>query len=226
MDRIALVKELMAKKKLKNYLEIGVFNGRVFFRIKSTFKVAVDPSFAFDAWRKTGKFFTNPYNIFNRYIEKTSDDFFKEDAARVFADKQCEISFIDGMHEYDYALRDVENTLKYLSKDGVIVMHDCNPITKEEGCSFAEWKARDFKGQWNGDVWKTILHLRCLRKDINVFVLDADHGLGVVTRGQPENPLTFSESEIKNFTYEDFDKNRTSWLNLKPASYYKEYFKL
>lgn len=226
MNRITLIEELMSKKKLKNYLEIGVFNGRVFFRVKSSFKIAVDPSFAFDFLRKFGKFFINPYNLFNRYIEKKSDDFFEQDAPRVFANQQCNLSLIDGMHEYRFALRDVENTLKYLSNDGVIIMHDCNPVTKEEACTFEEWKAKDFKGQWNGDVWKTIMHLRALRNDINVFVLDCDQGLGIITKRNPENRLTFSQNEINGFTYEDFDKNRSSWLNLKPASYYKEYFKL
>ena len=38
MDRITLIGELITGKKLTNYLEIGVFNGRVFFRVKSTFK--------------------------------------------------------------------------------------------------------------------------------------------------------------------------------------------
>ncbi|SRR5258706_4657068 len=226
MDRITLVNELMTKKKLKNYLEIGVFNGRVFFRVKSTFKIAVDPSFAFDAIRKLGKLFINPYNLFNRYIEKKSDDFFAQDAPRLFANRQCNLSLIDGMHEYDFALRDVENTLKYLSDDGVIIMHDCNPVTKDEACTFEEWKAKDFKGQWNGDVWKTIMHLRTFRNDINVFVLDCDQGLGVITKQKPERHLAFSQDDINRFTYEDFDKNRVNWINLKPASYYKEYFKL
>jgi len=54
------------------------------------------------------------------------------------------------MHEYEFALRDVENTLKYLSDDGIIIMHDYNPVTKEEACPFEEWKAKGFKGQWNG----------------------------------------------------------------------------
>jgi len=226
MDRITLVNELMTKKNLKNYLEIGVFNGRVFFRIKSTFKIAVDPSFAFDMLRKLGKLFINPYNLFNRYIEKKSDDFFSQDAPQLFADRQCNLSLIDGMHEYGFALRDVENTLKYLSDDGVIIMHDCNPVTREEACTFEEWKAKDFKGQWNGDVWKTIMHLRTFRNDINVFVLDCDQGLGVITKRKPESRLAFSQDDINRFTYEDFDKNRVNWINLKPANYYKEYFKL
>ena len=73
------------------------------------------------------------------------------------------------MHEYSYALRDVENTLKYLSENGVIILHDCNPQKKEDAVSFEEWKARDFKNTWNGDVWRTVLHLRSLRNDINIF---------------------------------------------------------
>jgi hypothetical protein len=226
MDRIALIRELMTKKNLINYLEIGVFNGRVFFRVKSTFKIAVDPSFAFDRLRRFGKILVNPYNLFNHYIEKKSDDFFAADAPRLFADRKCNMSLIDGMHEYHFALRDVENTLKYLSEDGIIIMHDCNPVTKEEACSFEEWKAKGFKGQWNGDVWKTIMHLRTFRDDINVFVLDCDQGLGVITRRTPETRLTFSRDDIHRFSYEDFNKNRSLWLNLKPAPYYKEYFNL
>jgi len=226
MDRIALINELMTKNKLTNYLEIGVFNGRVFFRVKSTFKVAVDPSFAFDFARMLGKTLINPYNVFNRYFEKKSDDFFAQDAPQLFAHRKCNLSLIDGMHEYGFALRDVENTLKYLSDDGVIIMHDCNPVTKEEACTFEQWKAKSFKGQWNGDVWKTIMHLRTFRDDINVFVLDCDQGLGIITKRKPETRLTYSMDDINRFTYEDFDKNRSNWLNLKPASYHKEYFNL
>lgn len=217
---------LHSQKKLKNYLEIGVFNGHIFFRMASNFKVAVDPEFQFDALRKIGKTILNPYNIFNQYFEKTSDAFFQEDAPRVFANKKVELSLIDGMHEYDFALRDIENTLRYLDKNGVIVIHDCNPLTKDAACSFAEWKARNFTGTWNGDVWKAILHLRSLRSDLNAFVLDCDHGLGVVTYGAPERKLSFTPDQIKQFTYEDFNKNRAEWLNLKPADYFYKHFGL
>src|SRR5215831_10398822 len=152
MDRLKVLKTLMRQKKLRNYFEIGVFNGHIFFRIKSTFKIAVDPDFVFDRLRQIGKILVNPYNLFNRFFHKTSDAFFAEDAAKIFAEKNVEISLIDGMHEYVFALRDVENTLKYLSENGVIVMHDCNAETKEANCSFTEWKARNFAGTWNGDV--------------------------------------------------------------------------
>src|SRR5665647_3314066 len=96
MERVTLIQSLMKQKGLKNYLEIGVFNGHVFFRVKSNFKIAVDPEFAFDTLRKIGKNFVNPYNLFNKYFAKTSDDFFAQDAPRLFAQKKVEIALVDG----------------------------------------------------------------------------------------------------------------------------------
>jgi len=226
MDREKVILTLMKQKQLSNYLEIGVFNGHIFFRVKSTFKIAVDPDFRFDLLRKTGKLFLNPYNWFNKYFKKTSDDFFVEDAPELLSDRKLEIALIDGMHEYAYALRDVENCLNYLEDHGVIVLHDCNPRVKADAVSFDEWKQRNFTGTWNGDVWRTLLHLRSLRDDINVFTLDCDHGLGVITFGKPENRLHYTLDEIEKFTFEDFDANRASWINLKPADYFYEYFQL
>ena len=226
MDRIKLIQLLMKQKGLTNYLEIGVFNGHVFFKIKSKFKIAVDPEFRFDFLRKTGKIFLNPYNLYNKYYSKTSDDFFKQDAPGLFEQKKIQLAFIDGMHEYEFSLRDVENCLDYLTDDGVIILHDCNPQTETAGGSFEEWAKNGYIGTWNGDVWKAILHLQSLRNDINVFVLDCDHGLGIVTRGKPENKLNYSLEEIRGFNYESFSKNREQWLNLKTAAYAYEFFNL
>lgn len=225
MDREQVILRLMREKKLRNYLEIGVFNGHIFFRVKSNFKIAVDPFFRFSTGRKILKTIINPANLNNQYFQKTSDDFYKEDAARVIGNRKIEMSLIDGMHEYEYSLRDAENTLSWLANNGVIVMHDCNPLTREAACSFAEWESRNFTGTWNGDVWKSIMLLRT-RTDINVFTLDCDHGLGVITKAKPESVLNYTTDQIKSFTYDDFNKNRATWLNLKPADYFYEYFGL
>lgn len=225
MDREIVIRELMRARKLSNYLEIGVFNGHIFFRVKSKFKIAVDPFFRFSNFRKFIKTVINPYNLYNQYFEKPSDDFFAQDAERVIGNRKIEISLIDGMHEYAFALRDAENVISRLSQHGVIVMHDCNPLTREANVSFAEWEARNFTGTWNGDVWKAIMHLRT-RNDINVFVLDCDHGLGIITRTKPESVLPFTPTQIASFTYDDLDKNRKYWINLKPVEYFYEYFGL
>jgi hypothetical protein len=128
------------------------------------------------------------------------------------------------MHEYDFALRDIENSLKFLQKNGIVLIHDCNPVSKEASVSFEEYKNRGFVKDWNGDTWKAIVHLRSLRDDINVFVLDCDQGLGVVTYGEPESKLKFTQQEIKALTYEQLNENRKQWLNLKEPSYFFDYF--
>ena len=68
MDREQVILQLMREKKLKNYLEIGVFNGHIFFRVKSSFKVAVDPFFRFGTGRKILKTILNPANLNNQYF--------------------------------------------------------------------------------------------------------------------------------------------------------------
>ena len=224
MDRLQVIQTLMKEKKLNNYLEIGVFNGHIFFRVKSNFKVAVDPEFRFNALRKFTKSLLNPRNFSNKYFEKTSDAFFQEDAPSLLNNKKFDIALIDGMHEYEYALRDVENTLQYLSPNGVIIMHDCNPKTKLSASSFDKWKQRQFAETWNGDVWKVILHMQSIRNDVNAFVLDCDHGLGIITWGKPEKKLNYTTQQITALTYEDFNKNRKDFLNLKPPDYLYEYF--
>lgn len=224
MNRLKVITTLMKQKKLKNYLEIGVHNGHILFRIKSHFKIAIDPKFAFDTIRKIGKIIINPYNIFNQYFEKTSDDFFANDAQKIIGQTKINIALIDGMHQYDFALRDIENTLKYLSNDGVIVIHDCNPQTKNASGTWDEWQARNEEGFWNGDVWKAIVHLRSTRNDIDVFVLDCDHGLGIVTKTKPESNLNFTADTIAKMQYEDLEVNRKYFINLKPANYFFEYF--
>ncbi len=222
MNRLDVIQALMRQKGLKNYLEIGVENGHIFFRIKSTFKIAVDPKFIFDATRRFGKAIINPYNLNNQYFEKTSDDFFAQDAQRVFAGKKLQLALIDGMHEYRFALRDVENTLRYMNDDGVIILHDCNPQTAGAAGRFEDWET----GEWNGDVWRTIIHLRSQCPDLNVFVLDFDQGLGIVTRKKPESTLSFTPEQIDALTYDGLVENRAAWLNLKPADYFYSYFGL
>lgn len=226
MDRLQALTTLMKEKKLKNYLEIGVFNGHIFFRIRSSFKVAVDPDFRFDTPRRIGKTLLNPCNLFNRYYQKTSDSFFEQDAPKLFEGKKIDLALIDGMHEYAFALRDAENTLQYLDEGGVIIMHDCNPQREEEACSFREWKERGFAGVWNGDVWKTIVYLRSARRDLDLFVLDCDHGLGVITQRKPADPLLINPSVVENLSYGELERNRKEWLNLQPPGYFYDYFGL
>jgi hypothetical protein len=112
-----------------------------------------------------------------------------------------------------------------MTDDGIIIMHDCNPESEAAECTFNEWKERNFTGLWNGDVWKVILYLRNFRKDLNVFVADCDHGLGIITRGKnDEEPPEFNTfDEIDALTYQSLVENRSAYLNLKSVSFLKEF---
>lgn len=224
MDRLFFLKKIFRKKKFKTYLEIGVFRGRVFFSVPAYNKIAVDPEFQFSASKKIKKFFRRVSNLWAKFYEKTSDDFFIEDASKLFQKNKIDVCLVDGMHEYSFALRDIENSLNFLQDNGVVLVHDCNPVSKEASVSFEEYKNRGFVKDWNGDTWKAIVHLRSLRDDVNVFVLDCDQGLGVVTFGKPESKLKFTHEEINALTYEQLNANRKEWLNLKEPDYFFEYF--
>jgi hypothetical protein len=224
MDRSEVIQYLINKKKYKRYLEIGVFNGEVFFKIKAPHKYAVDPVFRFVRETKYKMMFKNVSNANAKYFTKTSDDFFKNDSPKLFSKRKIDICFIDGMHEFDFVLRDTLNTLKYLDDNGVIILHDCNPLTADAEVSYAEWEKRGFAAEWNGDVWKIIVYLRSLVDDINVFTLDTDQGLGIITKGLGQVKLNFTEEQIRQMTFKDIDSNREQWLNLKPESYLLEYF--
>lgn len=225
MDRSEVIQYLINKKNYQRYLEIGVYNGEVFFKTKAPYKYAVDPQFRFVKETKYKMMLKNISNVKAKYFTKTSDDFFKEDAKKLFAKNKIDICFIDGMHEYDFVLRDVTNALNYLDENGAIILHDCNPLTAEAEVNFADWKKRDFSGEWNGDVWKIIVHLKSLRDDVDVFTLDTDQGLGIITKGTAKEKLSFTEEEIRKLTFKDINANRTAWLSLKPESYLAEYFK-
>ena len=78
-------------------------------------------------------------------------------------------------------------------------------------------------GVWNGDVWKTIVYLRSYRYDINVFVMNCEHGLGIITNGKPEDMLNLSADEIDKMTFHDLDNDRERILNLKSPEYFLEF---
>jgi hypothetical protein len=65
--------------------------------------------------------------------------------------------------------------------------------------------------------------LRSHRRDLKVFVLDCDYGLGIVTKGESDSCLNLSQKELNELTYENLVSDKINLLNLKDESYLFEF---
>jgi hypothetical protein len=225
-NRIRAVQRALDGRANPVYLEIGVSKGQALRRITADEKIAVDP--AFRLTERTRRLADGKARA-THYFETTSDSFFEEQAA-FLAERPIDVALIDGLHTYEQVVRDVENTVRYLKDDGVIFLHDCNPAFELIGRRAETWE--DFVAQqkgplvigiWSGDVWKSIVYLRSLRRDLRVAVLRCDMGVGVVRKGIPESPLTYTPAQIEELSYSDLAADRKNLLNLRPPSYLSEF---
>lgn len=171
MDKIQVIQYLLSEIDGKTYLEIGVEYGISFCPIVAPRKIAVDP---LPASTQVRAYLLQ--HLKATYYQTTSDDFFAQ-KGHIFDEKKIDVALVDGLHTYAQSLRDVENCLMRLNTNGLIVMHDCNPLTESAAASWTSLGSPEFVSWiWNGDVWKTIAYLRSCRDDLNVFVLNCDLG--------------------------------------------------
>lgn len=160
------------------YLEIGCRTGDslALARCKT---IGVDP------------FFRAAVNIIGtkpalHIAQQTSDEFF---ASGYLANNRIKLSasFLDGMHLFEFLLRDFINTEAQSTPDSVIMMHDCVPYD-------FEMTTRDLSNlpqrAWTGDVWKLIPILQSYRPDLTLTVMDCrPTGLVCVTGLSPGNTV-------------------------------------
>jgi hypothetical protein len=133
----------------------------VFRHITADEKIAVDPAFKLSGRSRR---LADAKARATHYFETTSDAFFANEAG-FLEERGIDVALIDGLHTYEQVVRDVENTLRYLREDGVIVLHDCNPPRRSvafPATSYADFRARNhwWDLDWSGDVWKVIVYLR------------------------------------------------------------------
>lgn len=188
IKRYDLINKLIKRFNYKSYLEIGVKDGENFDKINCENKTSVDPE-----------------QLGYTTYQMTSDDYF----AQLSEDIKFDIIFIDGMHLWEYCYRDINNALKHLSPNGIILCHDMNPLyemnnTRNCMCS---------GGLWNGDVWKAFVKIRSERSDIYTCMIeDCDFGIGVIAFGQQE--VINLDTPIDRLTYKnDFTKNKPYLMN-------------
>jgi hypothetical protein len=158
------------------YLEIGSQTGLSLAKSRSP-SVAVDPEFRLKHNVMANKSALHMFQL-------TSDDFFAAGHLKALKVKPS-FSFLDGMHLFEFLLRDFFNTEAAGSKTSVIALHDCCPFGG--GLTTRDVDNRP-RGPWTGDVWKLIPILQEYRPDLNIEVVGcAPTGLVVVSNLDPQN---------------------------------------
>jgi hypothetical protein len=196
MTRHEFLRRLHAIARPSTYLEIGVNDGRS-LALSHTTSIAVDPEFKI----------TVPIRCDLHLVKATSDDFFaRPDPLAHYRSGRnplrnmqrgrpllghyrggpptIDLAFIDGMHHFEFALRDFMNVERHARGSSVIVLDDMLPRDVDEA-------ARDRHTKfWAGDVFKLQLVLRRYRPALITFAVDtAPTGLLVVLGADPTSPV-------------------------------------
>jgi hypothetical protein len=194
MQRWDIINLLIKKYNYKTYLEVGTEDGNCFklIQLPRQDKLCID--------------------IYKKYsdldLEISSDDFFKQNK------KMFDIIFVDGNHSFEQSYKDVQNSLKCLNENGIIVCHDCNPPNREMVDS-----------GWMGYVFKTILKLR-METDLHIFVVAEDTGCGIISKSLTKfdsNCLSYNESL---FEFDNFIKDPKTYLNLVSVDEFKNFIEI
>ena len=171
--RFEIIQDIIDFKKYVSYLEIGCDRNQSFSNIKIKKRVGVDP-------------------VEGGTHKMTSDHFFSINK------DNFDIVFIDGLHEYSQVMKDINNSLRFLNKDGIILLHDCLPRTI--------WNqiTPRLNSDWNGDVWKSIVHCRTL-ENIDTYTFIADRGIGLIFPRKNNNLVKFEKKvNFKNLTFKQY----------------------
>jgi Methyltransferase domain len=140
----------------RSYLEIGINDGKS-LALSRTRSIGVDPEFKINVELECDV----------QLVKATSDDFFaRSDAIAWFPEAVADLIFIDGLHLFEFALRDFINAEKVAHPGSVMVFDDMLPRTVEEA---ARGRRTKF---WAGDVFKVALVLERYRPDLVVIPLD------------------------------------------------------
>ncbi len=153
----------------RGYLEIGVADGHSLgLAGPDTVAVGVDPQPGPEvAERAPGR----------TVIATTSDQFFATTSVEdALEGRPLDLAFVDGLHLFEAALRDVANLERWAHPGTVVLIHDCHP--PDERCASRERTTV----AWAGDVWKVVACLQVERPDLAVATVDVGPtGMGVVT---------------------------------------------
>jgi hypothetical protein len=142
----------------RSYLEIGINDGLGLAR-STTRTIGVDPDFRIDV----------ELACHLKLVRATSDEFFaRADAVSWFPEGVVDFTFIDGLHIFEFALRDFMNTERLSTSASVVVLDDVLPR------SVSEAARNQHTLLWAGDTYKVTDVLERYRPDLTTVLLDTE----------------------------------------------------
>lgn len=145
-DKHEVLQELHEAVKPKFYFEIGVQHGKsLMLSLLGTKALGVDPNPLVDLADDPNR----------KVLRMTSDDFFVSEHFRVLQStgESPDLVFIDGMHKFDFLVRDLLNVLRWVKEGAVIVIDDIFPNHPRQALPVRVTR------NWPGDVFKVISFL-------------------------------------------------------------------
>ena len=177
------------------YAEIGIRQGKS-LALAHGRCYGIDPAFNI----------TVELNAPVRLFKATSDEFFQRPDLQELFSTPVAMAFIDGMHLFEFALRDFINIERVAAGHAVVFFHDVFPRTAEEALRS---KREAGTKAWTGDVWKILPCLREFRPDLLLLPLDvAPTGLLMVCGLNPLDRAlqTNYERIVEKFNSEAYAK--------------------
>src|ERR1035437_1395717 len=204
-DYYEMLARLQKLLKPRTYVEIGFRHGQAFALAKPAIhSVAIDPAPEIRVPLPAGA----------KLFKLTSDEFFfRHDLRAELGDHPVELAFIDGMHLFEFALRDFINLEKYSTPASTILIHDGSP---QDAVSAARERRTTI---WSGDVWKLLLCLKKYRPDLLVATTDAPPtGLTLVRKLDPASAALAQNlekicAEFIPMRFEDIAADKAEQLN-------------
>jgi len=160
----------------RTYLEIGVAQGHS-LAVSRCASIGVDPEFAVDQELRA------PTTLHRC----TSDEYFQSlsaDSRTPFPELPIDLTYIDGMHLFENALRDFIGAERYSSPSSVIAFDDVLPRNVEE-------TARNKTSlPWTGDIFRIRFALTKHRPDLKQVLVDTEPtGTLLVARLNPASSV-------------------------------------
>lgn len=192
----------------RTYVEIGVAAGDSLRLVQApTVAIGIDPA----------PQLTAPLASNQKVFAETSDAFFAgRDLRAELGGLPVDLAFIDGMHHFEFALRDFANLERHCTPASTILIHDCYPLDRET----AERERRRLF--WSGDVWRLIVLLKKHRPDLTLHTIGtAPTGLALVRKLDPGSRVLLERhdqlcQEYLALDYSDIEDDMAGKLNLFP----------